>query len=222
MYRCWPRPVEESFSAPNTKIRVLVGDLFDRSDSLVIGTCDTFDTSIPHIIQSKSVQGQFLQRIYNNDVAQLDRDIADQLRERVSVANIVKEGKTKKYPVGTVISLRSQRQFYYFMAFTEMDEDNRAKATVDGVWRSLLMLWTEVQKKSNGEPVAIPVIGGGQSRLSQLLPAQDSIRFIILSFMLASREQRVCERLDIVISGKDSKMVDMLELQEFLTSLRPS
>jgi len=54
------------------------------------------------------------------------------------------------------------------------------------------------------------------------LPAQDSIRFIALSFMLASRYSKVCDRLDIVVRKEDMKRIDMLELQAFLTSLKQS
>jgi hypothetical protein len=222
LWSCWPRPVEENYSSPNTTIRVIIGDLFEQEESLVIGTCDTFDTAIPHIIQSQSVQGQFLQRVYKNDIDQLDSDLTESLKSVPPLATVKKSGKTIKYPVGTVVTLRSQRQHYFLMAFTEMDEDNRAIGTIDGLWKSLLNLWGEVEKRSNGEAVAIPVLGGGQSRLSQILPAQDSIRFIILSFMFASRSSRVCGRLDIIVSEQDRKKVDLLELQEFLTSLKPS
>lgn len=58
--------------------------------------------------------------------------------------------------------------------------------------------------------------------MSHALPAQDSIRLIILSFLLASREKRVCERLDIVVRDRDVRTLDMLELQAFLTSLQDS
>jgi hypothetical protein len=66
------------------------------------------------------------------------------------------------------------------------------------------------------------VLGGGLARISQVLPAQDSIRFIALSFVLASRDARVCDRLDIVARKQDVKYLDMLELQAFLKSLRAS
>ena len=56
--------------------------------------------------------------------------------------------------------------------------------------------------------------------MSTVLPIQDAIRFLILSFMFASRQQRVCEELVIVVRPQDEKRIDMLEVQEFLRSLR--
>lgn len=43
------------------------------------------------------------------------------------------------------------------------------------------------------------VIGGGQARLSSVMPAQDAIRFTLLSFMFASRKNRICDELRIVV-----------------------
>ena len=103
-----------------------------------------------------------------------------------------------------------------------MNERNEARATIDGLWQSMDNLWREVRALSNGDPVAMPVVGGGQARLSQLQPAQDAIRLTALSFMLASRTERVCERLDIVVREQDVGKLDMLEIRSFLASLRPS
>jgi hypothetical protein len=93
---------------------------------------------------------------------------------------------------------------------------------MDGIWKSLLNVWDAVSKYGNGAAVSIPVIGGGQARIAQILPSQDSIRFIILSFMLASRNERVCDELRIVVRPQDYARLDRLELQSFLASLRPS
>lgn len=222
IFRAWPRPVEQSYSTPNTTIRVIIGDLLDRQDNIVIGMCDTFDTETPHIIHRRSVQGQFLDRIYHHDRARLDSDLRQALGHVSPIATVSKPGKTDRYPIGTVAAIRNNRQHFFCLAYTEMSASNQAEGTPDRLWKSLIGLWESVQLHANGEPVAIPVIGGGQSRMSQVLPAQDSIRFVMLSFMLASRNARVCDRLDIVIQPEDSERIDMLELQAFLTSLKPS
>ena len=76
---------------------------------------------------------------------------------------------------------------------------------MDGIWRSLDSLWKAVTAEANGGRVCIPVIGGGQSRLSQILPAQDSIRFIAMSFMLASRNEKICDELVIVARPRNTR-----------------
>ena len=103
-----------------------------------------------------------------------------------------------------------------------MNADNEARATVDSIWSSLQQLWAEVSRTANGGTVAIPVIGGGPARISSILPAQDAIRLTILSFMFASRREKVCDELRIVVHPSDFKKLDRLELQSFLSSLKPS
>lgn len=218
----WPRPVEQQYSRPNTKIRIVVGDLFDQDANLVIGMSNTFDTAVPHVISKRSVQGQFLERVYSSDTAALDAALDESLADETPTGSINKEGKTETYPIGTIAAIRQNRRYFFCAAYTELNDRNEASGTVPGVWRCLENLWDEVRARSNGDAVAIPVIGGGQARMSQILPAQDSIRFIALSFMLASRDRRVCDRLDIVVRREDVRTLDMLELQAFLKSLQES
>jgi hypothetical protein len=218
----WPRPIRQHYPVANTEIRIVEGDLFKQDENLVIGMCTTFDTEVPHIIATTSVQAQFLERIYSNDRDELERDLTNALASAVATGTIDKPGKQEAYPIGTVAAIRHQRRHYFCVAYTEMNSQNEARGTVGGVWRSLDQLWQAVRAQSNGDPVAVPVLGGGQARMAQLLPAQDSIRFIALSFILASRAERVCERLDIVVRKQDVPRLDMLELRAFLKSLRPS
>jgi hypothetical protein len=221
-WRSWPYPIEQHYSTPDMQIRLITGDLFAQPCNLVIGMCDTFDVETPHIIATTSVQGQFLERIYQRDVSGLRGDVRLALARVSPIAHIEKEGNTDKYAIGTVATIKHQRKQYYCVAYTEMDHDNNVASSIGMLWESLTKLWDEVRKESNGDPVAIPVIGLGQSGMSAVLPIQDSIRFIILSFMFASRQRRVCNGLDIVLRAQDEKRVDMLEIQAFLKSLRNS
>jgi Domain of unknown function (DUF6430) len=184
--------------------------------------CTTFDTLTPHIIAKSSVQGQFLDRIFDGDVQELDRQLRSALKLFNTVGVIDKPGKRQRYPVGTVATLREHTRCFFCVAYTEMNEKNEARATTDGIWHSLQCLWKEISTQANGGRVSIPVIGGGQSRLSQILPAQDAIRFTILSFMLASRHEKICDELAIIVQPKEFEKLDRLEIQSFLKSLRPS
>src|SRR5260221_7917051 len=74
------RKISRQLSVPDTTITIKVGDLFQEDGSLVIGFNDVFDTEKGHIIKPKSIQGQFLTNIYNDDRLQLDRDIDNVLQ----------------------------------------------------------------------------------------------------------------------------------------------
>lgn len=222
LLRSWPRPIERAYAKPNTAIRLIRGDLFDEPGHIVVGACDTFDTQIPNVISPQSVQGQALQRLYGGDLARLDQGLNAALVGATPVGSVQKEGKSERYPIGTVAAVPHGPRRILFLAYTAMNDRNEARGTSDGIWRSMLSLWEAVSLYCNGEPVAIPVLGGGQARISQILPAQDSIRFIAFSFMLASRRERVCDELRIVVRPSDYEKLNRLELQAFLDSLEMS
>ncbi len=222
LVRSWPRPIEQVYSSPNMTIRVVKGDLLAETGHLVIGTCDTFDTLPPNVIARGSLQGQALDRLFGGDVGELDRRIDEALSAHTPVDTVEKTGKQLRYELGTIAVLKESGRKVFLLAYSQMDEHNQARSTPDRIWKSLLNLWAEVSRHGSGGTVSIPVIGGGQSRLAQVLPAQDSIRFIALSFMLASRREKVCDELRIVVRPTDFSRLDRLELQAFLSSLRPS
>lgn len=177
---------------------------------------------IEESIAQTSLQAQALSIIYDGDIARLDADLVAALSVTAPVAEVEKEGKTVRYEVGTVATINHTNRKLYFLAITNMDENNNAQGTPDGLWVSLNRLWAEIRRTSNGRPVCIPVIGGGLSRMSSIVPTLDSLRFTVLSFIFASRLKPVCEELRIVLRPEDYERLDRLELQEFLTSLKPS
>ncbi|ECK9471415.1 macro domain-containing protein [Salmonella enterica subsp. enterica] len=222
LFRAWPRPIEEEYSQPRTRIKIVKGDILDQDAHIVIGVCDTFDTQTPNIIARNSLQGQLLERIFNNDLAKLDKLIDEKLSNMESISSIEKPGRKKKYEIGSIITIEHMPKNLYLLAYCAMNEHNEAHGTVDAVWKSLVKLWEGVSRSANGDPVAIPVIGGGQARMSNILPAQDSIRLIIMSYIFSSRYKKICDELRIVVRASDYEKLDRMELQSFLSSLRKS
>ena len=96
-WRSWPYPIEQHYATPDTRVRLVAGDLFEQDCNLVIGMSDTFDVETPHIIATSSVQGQFLERIYCQDVAALRKDVASALSAATPVGRIQKAGNQDKY-----------------------------------------------------------------------------------------------------------------------------
>jgi hypothetical protein len=221
-YKAWPRPIAEEYNAPKTRITIVAGDLLKESGHLVIGTNDTFDTETPNIIATSSLQGQALQVLYGGDLKELDRHLAEALANTPCIGTLQKPGKQARYGIGAIATLKHAHRLIFFLAYCEMDAQNVARSTPDKVWKGLLALWAEVSRRGNGGTISIPVIGGGQARLSSVLPAQDAIRFTLLSFMFASRDTKVCDELRIVVRPEDYRKLDRLELQSFLSSLRSS
>ena len=218
----WPRPIAEEYNAPKTKISIVEGDLLAEQGHLVIGTNDTFDTEPPIIIAKASLQGQALDKLFGGDLKELDRQLDAALAGRLPIDTVTKAGKQNRYGLSTIATLKHGPRLLFFLAYTQLNLQNTAESTPDTLWKSLLALWEEVSKRANGETVSVPVFGGGLARLSSLLPAQDAIRFTVLSFMIASRNKKICDELKIVVRRADYLKLDRLELQSFLSSLRAS
>lgn len=220
LFRAWPRVVQASYASPNTKITIAPGDLLKDDAHLVIGMSDTFDTR-PGVIAPSSLQAQFLAELLAGDVARFDQEIEGSLQAEdvAAIGTVKKAGKTARYPLGTVATLQEGSRRFFCVAYSELNEANEAHASVDGVIESLSALWRAVCRHANGEPVAMPVIGRGQSRLSQVLSPADAIKLQAMSFWLASREERRCDELRIVVQPDVYDTLDRGSLQDFLNGL---
>ncbi|EJO27433.1 macro domain-containing protein, partial [Achromobacter marplatensis] len=122
----WPRPIEQDYSAPNTKITIVKGDMLAEMTHLVIGTNDTFDTETPIIIARQSLQGQALERLYGGDLRELDAQLALALSDKPTVGVIEKAGKQIQYGVGTIATVKHAARLIFFLAYCEMDIHNTA------------------------------------------------------------------------------------------------
>ena len=221
--RAWPRSrYSKRFAVPNTQVSIVVGDLFEQDGHLVIGMSDTFDTETPRVISSKSVQGQFLQREYADDRAQLDADLVEAL-QGTRVASVEPRsskplGKLERYGIGTVAVLGTVKRHYFCVAYASMSNKLVAQATVEGIWTSLANVWKEVRGQAQLNAVSIPVVGSGLARLSAQLSNADLVRLIAISFLAASRERVVTRHLQIVIHPRDAEDLDLRELAEILAA----
>ncbi|NQD41636.1 macro domain-containing protein [Glutamicibacter halophytocola] len=220
----WPQPIEARYSMPQTSVRILPGDLFDNeaaSEHLIVGVSTSFDTRSP-IIAPGSLQGQFLQRIYLNDADRLDADLAVALGPYEGEAKIIEgkmNGNKMSYPIGTTAVLQAPNRTAFLLAYTKMDKEDHVSTDVDLVWESLTSVWDRVRVRGNATVVRMGVVGGGLANLSSTLPAMDAIRFQVLSFMLASRRERVCDGLTIVVRPEQYEKLDHTVLHDFLKSL---
>lgn len=220
----WPQPIQASYSMPQTSVRIVSGDLFDNeaaSEHLIIGVSTSFDTRSP-MIAPGSLQGQFLQRVYLNDADRLDADLATALMPHDAEAKIIDgktTGKKMAYPIGTTAVLQAPSRTAFLLAYTTMDKDDHVSTDVDQVWESLTAVWNRVRVRGNATVVRMGVVGGGLANLSSTLPAMDAIRFQVLSFILASRRERVCDGLTIVVRPTQYDELDHAVLHDFLKSL---
>ena len=189
------------------QISIIEGDLLAQAGDLVIGTSDTFDTVVP-------------------DVAGRNRALdAELMAARHSVIHrgvVADDGKTVRYPLGTVAAVDSTSRRLFFVAYASTNVHGETFGTADGLWASLNSLWGEIARRRNGGVVSIPVVGSGMATEAGVISDQEAIRVIVLSVMFASRSSHVCDELRIVVPPERHNRIDWLEVQSFLTSFDPA
>lgn len=223
--RARPRTsVRREFRYPGMTVVVEPGDLFDRPEHLAVGFSDTFYTDVwPHgPISPASVQGQLLERVYGGDAAKLSAAVTSALRgARPTGAgrrNRRRVGGTMRYPVGTVAVLDDGPRRVFAVAYSTVGGDGVARSSVEDLWLGLNRLWDAVDRRGHQDALAIPLLGAGLARLDYL-EAQDILRLILLSFVVRSRERRVCRELRVLIRPEDLNRIDLPSIADFLQSL---
>lgn len=208
-------------------IVIETGDLFERPGHLVVGFTDTFDTGVGPggSISASSIQAQFLERFYAGDAARLDRDLASSLRGVIPAgrekSSRKPRGKLVRYPLGTVAVLDRDGladRLVFALAYSRIDNGGVAQSSVEWLSVGLDRLWEAVFRRAHQEPVAMPLVGSGLARLG-FLDQGSLLRMILLSFVLRSRERRICRELRIVLAPADFAQIDMAEIAAFLRGL---
>jgi hypothetical protein len=195
--------VREKLRDRDIQIEIAIGDIFKFTGSIVVGSNSTFDTRISReLISENSVQGQFT-RLYYDGALQLDAELNSALSgiefEELSKNRV---GKVRRYPLGTVVKLNPRDRTGYFIAIANINEYGVASGSFDALKDCLAELWYFIGERGLKEPLVIPVLGAGYTRLTS--PRQIIIQEIIKSFIAACSERTFCEKLTIVICEKDA------------------
>ncbi len=226
LWRSRPRrQLEHTISGTNYKIRVKVGDLFEEVETnpdrvcLVVGTNDYFDTKLDEIISRKAIDGQFIERYFRGDSSQLDEEIDKQLRAMHIRGETRPKpcGKELRYPLGTVIPIQQDHKLFLFTAFFHMNDKCVAESNAHELWGSLMTLWEAVKRHGKSREVIVPIIGSGLGRvnLTRLVLAQ----LVLLSFVAASRQEKVTETMTLIIYRGDIDKISTEDLDEFVRSI---
>lgn len=194
-----------------------VGDLFKAEGALIIGTNRTFDTDLSSgLISKKSVQGQFSERYYDS-TSHLASDISFALQGAMSqAASISKPGNQDEYPVGTVAKVSPKDRNAYLVAIAKFNERGVANGTFEDLKNALPALWEFIASAGSVEPLVMPVLGTGFSRLPET--REEIIREIVNSFVAACSARRFTDSLKIVMHPRDfyRNSVDIVELGKYL------
>jgi hypothetical protein len=207
---------------PSFVVSVVVGDIFAEGDAhLVVGFTDTFDTDTRAdiVINGRSLQAEATRRLFGDDRNLLDRRLRAALESVEPQARETRarkrRGKLIRYPVGTVAVLRAGGRQVYAVAYSRMGNDLVARSSLHDLAVSLERLWDAVYLHGQLQPVAVPLIGAGLSRIASATP-DELVTMLIGSFVTRNRSARISPELRIVLRPEDLPRVDLRALAEHL------
>ncbi|WP_055519218.1 macro domain-containing protein [Streptomyces ossamyceticus] len=216
--------ISRDFTHPQVTVTVEVGDLFDYECHLVIGFSDTFDTDTADesLVSRRSVQGQFLHRVYDGDVAGLDARLDEALADVAPVQTDTRAakrlGKLARYPLGTVAVVKDSGRNFFCTAYARMNNDLIVSSGTEQLWESLARLWETIRRHAHRDEVAMPITGSDLARINNM-DHSSLLKMILLSFVAHARARGACGSLTVVVHPRDYYRIDMLELGVFLKSL---
>lgn len=198
-------------------IEIAIGDVFAFDGSIVVGSNTTFDTRVStDLISESSVQGQFTRRYYHGE-AQLDAEVTASLNGLpYNHLNGTRVGKSKRYPIGTVVRLNPKGRIGYLTAIADINEHGSASGNFDALKICLAELWLFIGDHGGKEALIVPVLGTGFTRLPH--KREIIVQEIIKSFIAACAERTFSDKLTIVIGENDAikNKISLSDLGDYL------
>lgn len=202
---CYLDLIQEAFSSRKSEEAIYVIPVNTAFDTIVDDA-----KQIDPLVAPKSLHGKFIKKICEQGftVSELDKRIEESLQAGgyTPVAEENKaRGKGKKYDIGTVVTIRGTRNYYYLLALTNYDKHNKAYCSLDDVKRSIESLIKYYDQNGQGIKLVVPLMGTGFSRTS--LSHEDSLRIITSLFLLNANI--LAGEVDVAIYNGDKDKVSI-------------
>jgi hypothetical protein len=184
---------------------LLVGDIFHQKGAMVIPTNTTFDTLMDdEFISIHSVQGQFQEKYYHNNLKLLNSQLKDSLDGNPYIElTDNRHTNAKQYEIGTACKISIGIKHTYYLAVANINKFGKPiNATVHDITKALVSFWQHLNTMGHLEALLIPLLGTGRAGVKDA--SRDKIvQEIIFSFIAAAREMKVTESLIICIHPSD-------------------
>jgi hypothetical protein len=203
-----PRSIALRLGAGNTTLRVYFGDLFAAHGHKVIPANEFFDSALGEHVVRGSLHGTAIERYFGGHPHSFDALVDESLKGSVSEEVSRPSGRTRRYPIGTtaVVPVRDEKLFFVALAHTDVNSLKAHASTLD-LWIALEALWERVRVEASGQPVTLPLIGGGLASVP--LPCTALVQCIIASLHASSAKSRVTDTVQIALHEALFAQIDL-------------
>jgi hypothetical protein len=207
-----PYKIEIPIRHTNTRIEIKFGDLFAEDGFRVIPVNEFFDSEIGLPVSAKSLHGIFLSKCFGGHSQSFDQLIEEDLKDSPGENVTRTQGKTRKYPIGTTVTIPVNNERYLCFALTKTEIDTcKANADVPTLWHALSGLWQKARISLGGSKLVLPLIGSGLSGIG--LPTRELLDLIVLSVISESKRRQITTCVRIILTPDRYDEVDLRELK---------
>lgn len=206
---------------------ICYGDLFQYNylknkklpRKVVIPVNRFFDTAVDdRLIAQSSVHGQLFKKIYEKG-----SDTPETLHKKVSLQlkgcikqRIYKKDKPQgylnKYLIGTIAEIKDDNINYILLGLTDFDANLSASVTMEDYVLAISKLMEYCIKKSQGNPIVMPLIGGGFSKIPS--PEKDILKYLIATIQLYKNQ--IHNDMYIVIREDAKSEITIANLKDYM------
>ncbi len=182
-------------------------DLFKVQGIKVIPVNEFFDSELGKLVSENSLHGQLLVRYFQRDSQQFELTVDDALKNVVPTDTVTRSiGREKLYPIGTTALVAAANYRFLLVANCHTDlKENKASSDIPTLWKAMDHLWEAIRNESHGDPVNVPLLGGGRAATG--VAAGQLLQLLLLS-LVTSKVQIGC-KINVVLYEGDFETIDL-------------
>lgn len=210
------RMASARIAGTDVEIEVRVKDIFSSNEAIIVGCNTTFEIRMD-VISENSIQGQCTKRYFENE-RDLGKKVKRALQQRTPLTTKAQGvyGNLDEYEMGTTIFVHGRPRKIYLVAIARLNVYGTAESDDGKFLDALPKLWLEIRSRGGMDNLNCPILGSGHARLK--MNRQQLIFELIRSFVAATRDGKVTERITFYISREDfrKRHIDMEMIDWFL------
>jgi hypothetical protein len=204
----WPkRSLSFRFANTTTYVNIEYGDLFSKTDNIVISANEYFDSEIGRPVSTASVHGAFIQNVLGGHRNIMDQEVSSQLQGQHIEYRTRPHGKHYRYEIGTTVTIDHNQKKFFLFAMSASDDQCKALSDPAMMMTGLNGLWNKVRIEGGGHPVHIPLVGNGRSGVG--LPPTQLLELILISILKSVKEKDLSTTINIVLQEGVFNEIDL-------------
>lgn len=188
-------------------VDIVVDDLFGADGVKVIPFDEYFDIKVDDkVISKNSLNGIFVERYADRNAL---KQVVEEMQPSLLIPHKAGDGRIC-YPLGTVKNCDD----FALLAFTHMDEVNRAYLHRGQYEECLLNMWDELDRMYAGRRIVLPLLGSGITRFENGKPSEDDLLRCMLCTLRASK-RHFKQGVVVVLTKKTAARMRLYEVNGY-------